>query len=183
MTNNSLFEFNRQEAYKNWEPIPGMNLDPELIQYFNHKIETEYVDISERNDGIYSEFFVELEETDMQYIYLKYLALKHIRYVLNYIEKTHNIILDDWVWNVKEILNEMANNEIDEDYYYNTIDIYEGVGGYDEGCAEVCYLIDQAILRGNQRMLYYLIYREDEQLSDRLSETLKKNKVTIYYNA
>ena len=176
MTNNSLFEYNRQEDLKKWEPNPSMNLDPELIQCFKHKAETDGVYISTRMEDTFDEAYNTYKETDEYFIYLQYLVQMHMSYVILYIEKSKGVFLGDFVWNIKQILNEIVNNEVDEDYYINTIDIYESISGFDEGGADVYDLLNQAIKRGNWRMIYYLIFREDEEMADRLSEAIKKEK-------
>ena len=173
MTNNSLFEYNRQEALKKWEPIPNMYSEPELIQYFNHKVKIDDVDIQNRPDEPFGGFFNSLKETDVYFKYLKHIVLMHMSYIIKYIENK-GIVLGDIRWNIRQILNEIINNEVDEDYYLNTINIYESIAGFDEGEADVYDLLDQAIKRGNWRMVYYLIFWEDETMSDRLCEVTKR---------
>ena len=176
MTNNSLFEYNRQEDLKTWQPIPSMNFKPELIEYFNHKAKMDDVDIRSRMEELF--YFETFEETDEYFIYLQYMVRMHMSCVIDYIQKIKGVFLGDFVWNIKQILNEIVNNEVDEDYYLNTIDIYEGISGCDEGGADIYDLLDQAIRLGSWRMIYYLIFREDEYMADRLDE-MNKNKTIM----
>ena len=172
MTNNSLFEYNRQQALKTWQPIPNMYSNPELIQYFNHKVKIDGQCIRDRPEELFQESYNTLKETDVHFKYIKHVVLMHMDYVIKYIEN-QGVFLGDIRWNIRSILNEIVNNEVDEDYYLNTKDIYEDILGLCEGDADVYELLDQAIKRENWRMVYYLIFWEDEEMSDRLCEVIK----------
>ena len=169
MTNNGIFNFNRQQHLKTWQPLPNINLQPEEIQYYEQKIR----DICEKEgcDILPPSYLIELEgyETQINDSYVKYIALQHIGNLINYI-KSKNVVLDDIEWNIKLILNEIITNKVSEDYYLNTIDIYTSITPkYD---ADIYDLINQAIRLDNKRMLYYLIFKEDEEMADRLSEVI-----------
>ena len=169
MTNNGFFNYNRKEALKRWQPIPDMFLDPELIDCFNNKVETDGLLIRDRPEELFDESYNALKETDIRFEYIKYVVLLHMNYVIKYIEN-QGVFLGDFIGNIKQILNEIINNEVDESYYENTIEIYEDILGFDMGEADVYDLLDQAIKRENWRMVYYLIFWEDEEMADRLSE-------------
>ena len=169
MTNNTLFNFNRQQHLKTWQPIPNINLQPEEIQYYEQKIQN--ICEKEGCNSLPASYLIELEgyETLKDDRYVKYIALKHMSYLINYI-KSKNIKLEDIEWNIKLILNEIITNKVSEDYYLNTIDIYTSITPkYD---ADIYDLINQAIRLDNKRMLYYLIFKEDEEMADRLSEII-----------
>ena len=170
MTNNGLFNYNRKEYLKTWEPIPNMYSEPELIQYFNNKVETDGVNI-QYPMGLLGEAFNAYKETDIYVKYLKHVVLLHMSYIIEYIENK-GIVLGDVRWNIRQILNEIINDEVDEDYYQNTIEIYEGIS--DDPEPDIYDLIDQAIGLDNMRMVYYLIFDENENMADRLSEVIKE---------
>ena len=167
----AIFEYNRQQDLKTWEPIPNMYLEPELIQYFDNKIKIDGVDISYLLD-LLNEAYNTYKETDIYVKYLKYVVLLHMRHIIEYIE-SKGIVLGDVKWNIKQILNEIITNQVDEDYYLNTIDIYEGISGLGDS-TDIYGLIDQAIRLDSRRMLYYLIFKEDEDMVERLSEVIKR---------
>ena len=171
MVNDNIFTFERKQYLKTWEPIPNMYSKPELIQYFDNKIEIDGVNISCPLD-LLDEAYNTYKETDIYVEYLKHVVLLHMRYIIEYIE-SKGIILGDVKWNIKQILNEIITNQVGEDYYLNTIDIYEGISGLGDS-ADIYDLIDQAIRLGNWRMLYYLIFKEDENMADRLSEVIRE---------
>ena len=168
MTNNGLFNYNRKEYLKTWQPMPNMYSPPEVIEYYNHKVEADGVDITcpinVLSDAEY--------EPVVDINYLKHILLLHMDHLIKYI-KSHGVVLGDIRQNIRSILNEIINDEVDEDYYLNTIDIYEGISGFGSD-AEIYHLIDQAIRLDNMRMIYYLIFKEDEYLTDRLSEVIKE---------
>ena len=169
MTNNTLFNFNRQQHLKTWQPLPNINLQPEEIQYYEQKIQNKCEE--EGCDSLPASYLIELEgyETKIDADYVKYIALKHISSLINYIN-TKNVVLNDIEWNIKLILNEITTNKVSEDYYLNTIDIYTSITPkYD---ADIYDLINQAIRLDNKRMIYYLIFKEDEEMADRLSEII-----------
>ena len=171
MTNNTLFNFNRQQHLKTWQPIPNINLQPEEIQYYEQKIQN--ICEKEECDCLPASYLIELEgyETSITPSYVKYIALKHMSSLIDYI-KSKNVVLDDIEWNIKLILNEITTNKVSEEYYLNTIDIYTSITPkYD---ADIYDLINQAIRLNNKRMLYYLIFKEDEEMADRLSEVIRE---------
>ena len=175
MADNRFFNYNRKEALKRWEPIPNMDSDPEIIQYFNDKTEIDGLSIRDRPEDLFDESYKALKETDVHFEYIKHVVLMHMNYIIKYIEN-QGVFLGDIRWNIRLILNEIINNEVDENYYLNTIEIYEDILGSDRNEADVYELLDQAIKRENWRMVYYLIFWEDDTMQDRLTEVNKDYK-------
>ena len=167
MTYYKLFNYKRKQELKSWEPIP--NTEPELINYFNNRVEIDGLSIRDRPVELFEKLSNTLKETDLYYKYIKHVSLLHMNYVIKYIE-SKGIFLGDIEWNIKLILNEMINDEVDESYYENTMEIYADIIPYDIDNIDVYDYLDQAIKRGNWRMVYYLIFWEDEEMADRLSE-------------
>ena len=172
MTNNGFFNYNRKEALKRWQPISNIYSEPGIIEYLNDKIKIDEQPIRDRPEKLFGESFNALNKTDLHYKYIKHVVLLHMNYIIKYIE-SKGVFLGDFIGNIKFILNEIINNEVDEDYYKNTIEIYEGILGFDDGVADVYDLLDQAIKRENWRMVYYLIFWEDDEMQDRLAEVNK----------
>ena len=169
MTSNTLFNFNRQQTLKTWQPLPNINLQPKEIQYYEQKIQNQCE--KEGCDSLPASYLIKLKgyETLKDANYVKYIALKHMSSLINYINSKNNV-LDNIEWNIRQILNEITTNKVSEDYYLNTIDIYTSITPkYD---ADIYDLINQAIRLDNKRMLYYLIFKEDEEMADRLSEVI-----------
>ena len=172
MTNTLFYMYNRQQALKTWKPIPNINLYPEEIQYYEQKIKA----MEETGCGNikYPGGLIDIESQQPQIDarYLRHVVLKYMRNLIEYI-KNKGVILEDVEWNIKLIINEILTNQVNEDYYLNTIDIYESIN---QSIIEpdIYYLIDQAIRLDNKRMLYYLIFMEDEEMADRLSEVIRK---------
>ena len=168
MMTNTLFDtYNRQQQLKTWQPLPNLNLTPQEIQYYDYKMQEDDFDAhypQEILDKAYLQPQVDVK-------YLKQIVLIHMRSLIEYIE-SKGVILEDIEWNIKLILNEIITNQVSEDYYLNTIDIYESISGLDN--PDIYDLIDQAIRLNNKRMLYYLIFMQDEEMKDRLNEAIEK---------
>ena len=157
--------FNRQQTLKTWKPMQPIQLPTEIIQYFEQKIKYQCNKI--RCDSLPACDLINIEELEplIDVNYIKYVALKHIDGIIQYI-KSKGVVLEDIEWNIKLILSEIIKGEVDEDYYLNTIEIYESI---DKGIDTDIYdLINQAIRLDNKRMLYYLIFKEDEDMADRI---------------
>ena len=172
MTNTLFFKYNRQQQLKTWKPIPNIHLHPEEIQYYDHKIKT--MEETGCGDIRYPQEMIDMEAQQPQIDakYLRHVVLKYMRNLIKYIE-SKGVVLEDVEWNIKLILNEIITNQVSEDYYLNTIDIYESLlPNFIE--PDIYYLIDQAIRLDNKRMLYYLIFREDEDITDRASDVIRK---------
>ena len=164
--------FNRQQALKTWKPIQSINLPTEQIQYYNHKIQTIISD-NEVCDSFHPSYLIEIEgyQPLIDVNYVKYVALKHMNNLIEYI-KSKGVVLEDIEWNIKLIIDEILTNKVSEDYYLNTIDIYESIGGESE--PDIYDLVNQAIRLDNKRMIYYLIFKEDEEMSDRVYEVTRE---------
>ena len=164
--------FNRQQALKAWKPMQSINLPTELIQYYNQKIQN--ICKQEECDSLPTEYLIELEgnQQPIDANYVKYLALKHLNTIIEYI-KSKGVVLEDIEWNIKLILNEITTNKVSEDYYLNTKDIYNSIckGLYEP---DIYDLINQAIRLDNKRMIYYLIFNEDEEMVDRVFEVIRE---------
>ena len=171
MTDTLYNMYNRQQQLKTWKPFPSIQLQPEEIQYYNHRIETM------EKMGCYLKYSSdlleeELEQPQIDVKYIKYIGLKYMINLIEYIEN-NGVKLENIEWNIRQIINEILTNQVSEDYYLNTIDIYESIN---QSIIEpdIYYLIDQAIRLDNKRMLYYLIFREDEDIADRVSEVISE---------
>ena len=173
MTNTLFYMYNRQQALKTWKPIPNIYLQPEEIQYYDYKIKT----MEETGCGNikYPQEMIDIESQQPQIDtnYLRHVVLKYMSNLIEYIENK-GVILEDVEWNIKLILNEITTNKVNEDYYLNTIDIYESISEGRFGEVDIYDLINQAIRLDNKRMLYYLIFKEDEEMADRLSEVIRE---------
>ena len=165
--------FNRQQQLKTWKPIQSINLPTEQIQYYNHKIQT--IQEQEGCDCLEPSYLIELEgyEPLIDINYVKYLALKHMNNLIEYIN-SKGIVLEDIEWNIKLLINEILTNKVSEDYYLNTIEIYESISGKGFLDADIYDVINQAIRLDNKRMLYYLIFKEDEDIADRVYEVTRE---------
>ena len=172
MTTTLLPYYNRQQYLKTWKPFPSINLSNDQISYYEHKIE--YM-CNEK--GCHIKYLTTLidEEAQQSQIdanFVKYVAIKHMNSLINYI-KSKGLIFTNIEYNIKQIINEILTNQVDENYYLNTIDIYEGINGtflY----TDIYDLINQAIRLDNKRMLYYLILKEDEDIADRVFEVIRE---------
>ena len=163
--------FNRQQALKAWKPIQPIQLPTQQIQYYTQKIRN--ICNNEGCDSLPTSYLIELESNQqpIDADYVKYLALKHIDNLIQYIN-SKGIVLNDIEWNIKLIINEITTNKVNEDYYLNTIDIYESISGISE--PDIYDLVNQAIRLDNKRMLYYLILKEDEEMADRVYEVIRE---------
>ena len=163
--------FNRQQALKTWKPIQPLALPTEQIQYYNQKIQT--IQEQEGCDSFYSSYLIDLESFQplIDVNYVKYIALKHMNNLIEYI-KSKGVVLDDIEWNIKLIINEILTNKVSEDYYLNTIDIYDSISSPDD--PDIYDLVNQAIRLDNKRMIYYLIFKEDEEMADRVYEVTRE---------
>ena len=165
MASNGIYNYNRKEALKNWQPIPNLHLPPEVINSFNNKIEADHVDIE------FPDTAEEGYEEDLDPNYLQHVMLLHMDHLLCYIE-SKGVFLGDIRQNLRFILNEIINDEVDEKYYLNTKEIYLGILKSDTNETTIYDLMDQAIKRENWRMIFYLIFDRDEELKDWFNETI-----------
>ena len=152
MTDTQLFNFDRQQFLKEWQPMPNLLLHPDTIEYYEQKIR--YLDEEDTTTLMSLENDNQIVDNN----FIKYVALKRMNNILRYIE-SKGVVLNDVIRNIRQILDEILNGEVNEDYYLNTIDIYESLCGLFKD--DIYGLINQAIRLDNKRMLYYLIFYED----------------------
>ena len=169
MTN--ILNYNRIQALKKYKPMQPIQLPTEQIQYYTQKIQN--IHNNEGCDSLPASYLIELEgyQQPIDANYVKYVALKHIDNLIKYIN-SKGMVLEDIEWNIRQILNEITTNKVDEDYYLNTIDIYESIGKGND--TDIYDLVNQAIRLDNKRMLYYLIFMEDEEMADRVYEVIRE---------
>ena len=162
--------FNRIQALKEYKPMEPIQLSTNQIQYYNQKIH-----YTGECDSFTTPYLIELEgyQDPIDADYVKYVALKYINSLIEYI-KSKGVVLEDIEWNIRQILNEIINNTVDEDYYLNTIEIYHTISGNGYDDENIYDLINQAIRLDNKRMLYYLIFKEDEEMADRVYEVIRE---------
>ena len=167
----SVILFNRIQALKEYKPMEPIQLSTNQIQYYTQKIRD--IHNIEGCDSLPASYLIELEgnQQPIDADYVKYVALKHIDSLIEYI-KSKGMVLDDIEWNIKLILNEIINNKVDEDYYLNTLDIYNAISGNNFNEPDIYDIINQAIRLDNKRILYYLIFKEDEEMADRVYEVI-----------
>ena len=166
-----LINYDRKQALKTWKPIQPLILPTEIIQYYDQKIQ--YVCDKERCDSLPACHLINIEDLEplIDVNYVKYVALKHIDGIIQYI-KSKGVVLEDIEWNIRQILNKIINNTVDEDYYLNTIEIYHAISGNNYDDENIYDLINQAIRLDNKRILYYLIFKEDEEMAGRVYEVI-----------
>ena len=171
MANNGIFTFNRQQHLKNWQPLPALQLSHVEAEYYKLKIDKQY----EEGKRIPPSFLIELEsqKQPIDKTYIKYIALHHIDNLIQYIT-SKNIKLNDIEYNIKQILDEIVKGDVDEDYYTNTMDIYDSINGNIMGELDLYGIVNQAIRLDNKRLLYYLIFKESEDLRDRIYEIIRE---------
>ena len=94
--------------------------------------------------------------------YLNYLFYRHMFAMVNYINAKLPEALPNIPENIRVILDEIINGEVDESYYENTVGIYGDIAGCDE---DDCYpVIDQAIRLNNIKLLYYIYFLEEGRI-------------------
>ena len=163
--------FNRIQVLKEYKPMELIQLSTNQIQYYTQKIQDIH-NIEECN-SLPTSYLIELEgnQQPIDADYVKYVALKHIDSLIEYIN-SKGMVLNDIEWNIKQILNEIINNTVDEDYYLNTLDIYNSISGNNFNEPDIYDIINQAIRLDNKRILYYLIFKEDEEMADMVYELI-----------
>ena len=163
--------FNRKQMLKEYKPMEPIQLPSQQIQYYVQKIRD--ICDNEGCDSLPTSYLIELEanQDPIDADYVKYLALKHVDEIIRYI-KSKGVVLIDIEWNIKLILNEIINDVVDEDYYLNTLDIYDSLNGNKIDDYNIYDIINQAIRLDNKRMLYYIIFKEDEEMADRVYEVI-----------
>ena len=84
------------------------------------------------------------------------------------------MVLNDIEWNIRQILSEIIDGSVNEDYYLNTLEIYEEISGNNFYEPDIYDIINQAIRLDNKRMIYYLIFKEYEEMRDRVFEVIRE---------
>ena len=155
MTYNGLF--NIKESMRKWRQFPDMYFSQETFDYYNNKIITDHVDLKDPENMFNG------DEEIIDTTYVKYVMLLHMKNVTDYIV-SKGVFLGNVEQNIKTILNEIINDEVNESYYDNTLEIYRDISDLrlDE---EIYILLNQAIKRDNLRMIYYLIYYRQNELT------------------
>ena len=165
--------FNRKETLKQWKPMVPIQFSPKQISDYTKKIQA--ICILEGGDLPIS-YLIELEglriEVDKNYV--KYLARKHIVDILAYIDGK-GMVLENIYDNIQQILKEIIDGAVYEDYYTNTIDIYDSING--SHCVEIDLygVINQAIRLDNKRLLYYIIDDQSAYIADRAYEVIRED--------
>ena len=142
-----------------------MYFSQELLNYYNNKIITDGIDLKEPESTFnYNEKIIDVT-------YVKYIMFLHLKNVIDYIE-SKGIILGNVELNIKFILNEIINDEVNKSYYKNTMEIYTNIINNNMENLDVYNYLDQAIKRDNLRMIYYIIYDRQEDIVDWYHESI-----------
>ena len=125
--------------------------------------------------NLQTEYLIDIEgqQEQIDHNFIKYLARKHVKSILNYIE-SKGVVLNDIEGNIRLILDEIIKGVVDESYYLNTLDIYDSISGncYEE--PDICKIIDQAVRLNNERILYYILFDQDENMADCVYEITRE---------
>ena len=171
MTYNDMFNFNRQQYLKTWQPLPTLNLHSLKTLYYEQKIYNQCKE--EGCETLPATYLIELEalQSPQDTTYIKYIALRHINNLIQYIN-SKNIMLGDVEYNIRQILDEIIKGDVSESYYTNTMDIYDSISGNFMGDLDLYAIVNQAIRLDNKKLLYYIIFKESEELADRIYEVI-----------
>ena len=164
--------FNRQNTLKTWKPMQPIPFTPEETLQYEQKIQTQCENTGCTYQNTVQLINLECENEQVNHHYLKYLALKHLYNLVKYIE-SKGVYLENVKLGIKTILYEIVTNQVSEDYYTNTLQIYREIMDKNYDDIDAYDLIDQAIRLDNKRVLYYIIFDEDTDLSDRLYEIIR----------
>ena len=111
------------------------------------------------------------KEDEFNLDYVNYLLFKHLYQISNYIShKTQNRI------NVKD--NQKLNDNINEDYYESWIEFYSTKAFSDY--PDIYEIIDQAIKGKNWDVLYYIYYKEENELANLVAKEEDEFNERIY---
>ena len=167
------FMFDRINTLKSWEPTPVKHFTTEQMVKYIQKIQDSSLDMTVPDQLIAEEG----ESLNPDYDYMAYIAQTHILNMVKYLGE-NGCFLGDIVVGIKSILKEIINQEVDEDYYQNTIEIYEDLiyNVTKDNDINIYQLLDEAIKRDNKRLIYYLFFSEDLTVTDRIEEYTKKHK-------
>ena len=164
------FYFDSINALKSWEPNPIKFFTTTQMVNYEQKIQDSCLDMTMPAQLIAEEG----ESLNPDSDYMAYIAQTHMFNMVKYLNDC-KYYLGDIILGIKAILKEIINQEVDEDYYLNTIKIYEdliyNITG-DENI-NIYQLLDEAIKRDNKRLIYYLFFDEDLTVRDRIEEYTK----------
>ena len=165
--------FNRIQTLKEYKPMEPIQFSAQQVQRFVNKIQT--IKKLEKDDNIDIKYLIDLEEYNavIDKDYIKYLARMHVVNVLEYID-SKGVVLEDIWENIDKILKEIIDGTVDEDYYLNTIDIYDCINN-GSNMNDLYGVIKQAIRLDNKRLLYYIIFNESEDIMDRAFDVIREN--------
>ena len=134
-----------------------------LSTIFQYEAITRQYCISEGDVELTTQELIELtaKEDEFNLNYANYLIFKHLHLISDYItQKTTN------TWgitiNVKD--NQRLNDNINEDYYESWIEFYSTKAFSDY--PDIYEIIDQAIKGKNWDVLYYIYYKEENELTN-----------------
>ena len=115
--------------------------------------------ISEGGFNLTTQELIQLsaKEDEFNLDYVNYLLFKRLHQIYDYIlHETQNTI------NVKD--TQILNDNINEGYYENWIEFYESKAFSDY--PDIYEIIDQAIVGKNWNVLYYIYYKEENELTN-----------------
>ena len=166
-----MFDFNRQQYLKTWQSLPTIQLSQDEAECYEKKIYSQCKE--EGCDTLPPSHLIEMEalQPPVDHKYIKYIALQHIHNLIQYII-SKNIMLGDIEYNIRQILDEIIRGDVNESYYTNTIDIYDSINGNCMDDLDLYGIVNQAIRLDNKRLLYYLLFKESEELADRIYEAI-----------
>ena len=164
------FMFDRINALKSWEPTSVKPFTPFQIAKYDQKIQDSCLDMTIPDQLIAEEG----ESLNPDHDYMAYIAQTHMFNMVKYLDEC-KYYLGDIILGIKAILKEIINQEVDEDYYQNTIEIYKDLiyNVTKDDDINIYQLLDEAIKRDNKRLIYYLLFREDLTVTDRIVEYTK----------
>ena len=164
--------FTEKNRLKTWKPMVHTQFTQQEVDNYEQKLRNINDDLHYIDHNLYDFMNFEVENDVIDFKYLKYLAQRHMHCITKYIE-SKGVNLGDIKLNILTILNEIVTDQVSEDYYKNTLEIYSDLIGnwrYYDDENDVYDLIDEAIKRGNIRLLYYIIFKEDDRFMDRIDD-------------
>ena len=142
-----------------------------LSDIFKHEDTTRQYCISEDSANLSPRQLIELAgmENHFNSNYAEYIIFKRLHQVAEYIsceskKKGYQIN----VRHNQNIKEDLENNNDSKDYYAFWVDIYERQAFNDD--PDIYDIINQAVRDNNWSFLYYLYYKEEEELYDLLSK-------------
>ena len=146
-----------------------------LSDIFKHEDTTRQYCLSEGGVNLLTPQLIELAgmEDHFNSDYVKFIIFKRLHQVAEYISyKSKNKGYQINVRHNQNVKEDLENNNDSREHYENWLDIYERQAFNDE--PDIYDIIDQAVRDNNWNFLYYLYYKEEEELYDLLSK--QKNR-------